>query len=92
MDVTVDSGNKKMIIVPVWLVSIVAGVFIVLLTACWLMSLILHGGNCYEVGKIQERNHNPAKQYIEDGFPFLWYKGTYYRVQYLRPKTFRVLE
>ncbi len=51
-----------------------------------------HGGKCYELGRAWERNQNPAKMYIEDGTPFLWYKGTYYKVQYVRSKTFKVLE
>jgi hypothetical protein len=82
----------KTLNIPVWLISVVAAVFIILLAVCWWLSLSTYGGNCYDLGKRMERSQNPAKQYIEDGTPFLWYKGTYYRVQYVRPKVFRVLE
>ena len=83
-------GNK--ITVPVWLGYVISGIIICLIVACWWMSLSTYGGNCYDLGKRVERSQNPAKQYIEDGTPFLWYKGTYYRVQYVRPRMFRVLE
>ena len=86
----VEEGHS--VTLPAWLVWIITMVFIALIAVCWWLSLAAHGGNCYELGRAWERNKNPAKMYIEDGTPFLWYKGTYYKVQYVRPRIFRVME
>jgi hypothetical protein len=84
--------ENNTVTIPAWLGYVVAILMAVLITACWWLSLAAHGGNCYELGRAWERNQNPAKLYIEDGTPFLWYKGTYYKVQYVRPRVFRVME
>ena len=82
----------KRLLVPHWLAWTVAGMVAALIGAAWWLSLAVHGGNCYKLGERMEQVRNPARQFVEDGTPFLWYKGTYYRVQYVRPKMFRVLE
>lgn len=87
-----ENDALKTITLPVWLAWIITLIFVALIVACWWLSMAAHGGKCYELGRAWERNQNPAKMYIEDGTPFLWYKGTYYKVQYVRSKTFKVLE
>ena len=77
--------------IPAWLVWTISGMIICLVATCWWMSLSIHGGNCYELGKMFERSQNPARMYIEDGTPFVFYRGTYYKVKYIAPKTFRAM-
>lgn len=77
--------------VPKWLVVLFSVIFVSFMIACWWMSLSIYGGKSYELGRLVERSQNPAKEYIDGGLPFVWYKGTYYQVRYVAPKTFKVL-
>ena len=78
--------------VPKWLAYVFLISFVVMTAICWRLSILIVANKSYDIGAFDERNKNPTKEYIESGSPFLWYKGTYYRVRNVGPKTFKVTE
>lgn len=76
---------------PRWAAWAIAVGFALILIVCWVMSLALWGGFRYELGRTDEYLKNPARIYIEDGTPFVWYNGSYFKVQYVGKKTFRAV-
>jgi hypothetical protein len=86
-----NGGLMMHIFMPRWLAIMTAAIIIMLVSACWWQSLKIRGDRYFEAGREVERMQNPVKQYVEDGIPYVWYKGTFYRVQYVAPKTFRAV-
>lgn len=62
--------------------------FIVMLIFCWWLTIQLSRSRAYDEGRRDEYTQNPARTYIEDGRPFVWHNGTYYKARRVGGKTF----
>ena len=75
----------------IWYTIVTCAVlFVAMLIFCWYLTIQISRSRAYDLGRFDEAMANPARVYIQDGTPFVWYKGTYFKARLVRAKTFVV--